>query len=131
MASQRAFVRAKALAQDHDHDMRHCTSHGLFDAFKKTWFCTKCLNHQTSRLMASIPCSPATTWTARKARWWQALPDGTRNRIRLVAGWTKEHFDRIEQMCAQIVAEAKPQNFFSNRIAPDSKRKLSERIKKN
>lgn len=41
--TQRAFQRARMLAEDHNHDLRHCNTNGLFPFFQKTWFCTKCV----------------------------------------------------------------------------------------
>lgn len=83
---QRALQRAKAYDGQHDHDLRHCASNGLFGAFKKTWFCAKCFGHATSRILAESRREPADTWTLMKARWWAKIPMGTRKKIQKVAG---------------------------------------------
>lgn len=96
VAIQRAIMKKKQVEHEHDHDLVHSTTQGLFPYFKKTWFCKKCVKRGCAREMAQKKCN-MDYWDAHCAKWWNRIPSNIKDKIRHIATWAVDFRAALDQ----------------------------------
>lgn len=89
VAIQRAIMKKKQVEHEHDHDLVHSTTQGLFPYFKKTWFCKKCVKRGCAREMAQKKCN-MDYWGMHCAKWWNRIPSSIKDKIQYIANWAAD-----------------------------------------
>jgi hypothetical protein len=96
VAIQRAIMKKKQVEHEHDHDLVHSTTQGLFPYFRKTWFCKKCVKRGCAREMAQKKCN-MDYWDAHCAKWWNRIPSNIKDKIHHIANWAVDFRAALDQ----------------------------------
>ena len=127
----RAIQRMTTEKHNSDHDVRHANRDGLFPAFLKTWWCSRCLTRGTTRDILGRPCNPE-FWTPAKAKWWLGLNPLLKQKISNFSSWPGDGIQRVDTMATNLFNMRKITTslpWYSKRVEQDKLRQKERRTR--
>ena len=124
----RAIQRMNREKQRSDHDIRHANKDGLWPAFRKTWWCSRCLARGTTRDILGRPCNPE-LWFPAKAKWWLGLQPLFKQKISSFASWPSDGIQKVDAMAINLINMQPPRPPRAPHTTEKFKQKMKEQRK--